>query len=940
MLRKLCSRHNGKKNLVISIVILVEILMLCLVTTYAWVETVSSVKLATDSNHLGAVINNYLYTDAKIGEASHTIDLADYFKQSGNMHLAPASSANGRDFYFPMVNNASNNYSEYDTYRKGDASDKNTAYLSASFRIKVDEDSDFFFTQVPSFKDASQNDITDIRVSVTTKSLGSSETPVTTIHAASSSTTPVVNSVNGGKGATKVTAFSGHIKGTNKTKLFSVGVDETKIVTINVWLQKDPSADTDLSINRSQAVTISNLGITSDMSPRHITLIPTPEWDKSDKTEYYYAWCWDSSKAGVQDRLYKLDLDEDGHYAFDYNGTYRKTLFIRCGNANLTTESMSGNWSNLGLWNKTADTTIPNSPINPTYVIQTISGGAHDDDLNANKSTGDWVTPDTAIVRVALCTGQDTPNDWGTVTATSYIGTTTSTHVMESTSSQYTGHEENMVHAWPSKKLRLTATAASNDYAFVGWYTNAAGTGNALSSSTSYEPTAPADGSEITYYAKFKERRTLTINRVVDGNANSTAAAGTITIDGSTTANTAKTKSKTVDKGTTVTFSAAASTGYTLDGIYTTASGGTLKYGPDDGNGNSVPANYPSSASIVLNDNTTYYARFTVNKHSVTASAIGSTGSTVQVDTQTAGTTCTKSNINYNSSVTIKAIPVGGYKFAGWYTDDTGTTPASNSTVNSTTYTYTDSEYKFVLGDSDVTYYAKFEVLDLYLTGYLNGADEASLDNSRKFSYNSTSGKYELTYKFTGSTEQFVTICDGTNAYHPGSVNAGTGTVGSTYNSYIVGNDTNNPAPYYKWYLAACTGTKVTFTWDHSTKILSWTFVSRDYYLKPNSNWTSNSARFALFAFKNSDNDDNEWYNMTQVGSTGYYVAADVPVGFDRLIFCRMKGDDTTNSFNNPPKWNQTHDLTVLANKNCFTIASGVWDTANNDGSTWSLYPN
>lgn len=823
--KKLRARLTGKmgiKNSVISIVILLEIIALLIVGTFAWVETVSSIKITNEANTVGTIANDTKYTDMKIGGESGTINLLDYFEPSGDMHLAPASSADGKTFYFPKANISSDFI-----YRKGNVSDKNTTYLSASFRLKADTNADFFF-----WKDRTHSISVDdnIRVSVTAYTEG--ENPEGTYDPTTGkliSNTKIYSNLGGGdakvidntNGAlpssnnTHVEKFSDHEKGKSSTaRLFAVGANETKYVTINVWLQKSTDNDDDLTSNMSVSQAINNLGITSSLTPRHVTLLPTPTWDTGAQT--YYAWCW-TPNSNQKSRLYKLELNsEEEHYTFDYNGTYTKTTFVRAvpgctvqpGEYDkwpFTLSTNSNDKNNNKYWNQTVDTSIPNDSVDPTYIIETISGGT------GSKSTGSWHDP--ATVKVAYVTDQD--SDWGTLTATSYIGAATSSQVIESTNSSSQKHKDT-VHAWPGKILQLEANAKTN-YAFVGWYDNPEGIDNSsgdndkhlLSSSDTYTPNAPSTASEITYYAKFKETRTLTIKRILDGTETTSTTSGAIKI------NDVATNSATVDKGASVSFSAAAATGYTFKGIYTASSDGTLKYGPNDGNGNPVPSNYPEDASIELNNNTTYYARFTTNTHTVNLNTIGSTGSTVQYGNETAAASVTKTGVKYNSSVTITANPAAGYEFVGWYDNDAGTGTAAS----------TSASYTFTMGDNDVTYYAKFETLNIYLTGYLNGSDVDTTSTDRKFTFNSTTGEYTLSYKFTGNSEQFVTIYDGSKAYHPASVNAGSGTAGTVYNSNIAGNDFNNPAPYYKWKVPARKGTTVSFTWDPVTKILSWSIT-------------------------------------------------------------------------------------------------------------------
>ena len=99
-------------------------------------------------------------------------------------------------------------------------------------------------------------------------------------------------------------------------------------------------------------------------------------------------------------------------------------------------------------------------------------------------------------------------------------------------------------------------------------------------------------------------------------------------------------------------------------------------------------------------------------------------------------------------------------------------------------------------------------------------------------------------------------------------------------------------------------------------------------YLQPNSEWLTDSARFAAYFFNDSE---NTWVSMTDSDGDGYYEAA-VPSGYSSVIFCRMNPGSSTNSWDN--KWNQTGDLTIPTNgSNCYTMNSGSWDTG-----TWGTY--
>ena len=98
-------------------------------------------------------------------------------------------------------------------------------------------------------------------------------------------------------------------------------------------------------------------------------------------------------------------------------------------------------------------------------------------------------------------------------------------------------------------------------------------------------------------------------------------------------------------------------------------------------------------------------------------------------------------------------------------------------------------------------------------------------------------------------------------------------------------------------------------------------------YLKPNSNWLTDGARFAAYFFNNGET----WVSMTDTDGDGYYEC-DVPSGYPSVIFCRMDPATTANNWTN--KWNQSSDLSVPTDgTNCYTLASSAWD---NGSGSWS----
>lgn len=872
MRNKLLSIITGKnrvKNLVISVVILIEVIAIAMVASFAWVETVSSIKIATRNaanQEDPLVVDSYVFTEAMIGEGKGTIDLADYFKKSGDMHLAPCSSADGERMFFPK---ATANAAAYQTgsrsFRKGDFSDKNTAYMSISFKLRADVNADFFFTQVPTFSNQGDN----IRVSVTAYTEGMSsgdlydaETGLpkyTQIYANSDSpaNTKVVGNTSGTAVATSYEAFGDHIKGKGSTaKLFSVAADETKIVTINLWLQGS-SLDNTLP----EDILISNFGIISDLTPRHVTLIPTNRWDTGG-TAYYYAWCWMDNNS-IPSRLYKLSLDDNEHYSFDYNGKYDHTLFFKSEDDTLTTDNMSSHWNSTTIKFKSVDTAIPASPVDPTYVITELRGGDADNDLGgAKKSKGVWALPDIVTIKTATVTGQ---SSWGTITSASYYGTTvtSSQQVEANNSSNANAKHHDTIHALPGKRVRLGATVSNANYAFVGWYDNAAGTGTALSTDATYDFNATTEApKEVTYYAKFKEVRKLTIVKYLDGVATNTTTArdvGSITIGTNTSANDDVTSySQTYDKGTSLDFSAAASDGYTLTGIYTTATGG-----------NSV-------SSVTLDDNTTYYARFTTNSYEVKANAYystnggtsysaGSTGGTVKAGSSAAGATSTAS-VKYKSSVTLTATPATGYEFVGWYNSATGGSQLSTNT----SYTYTLS----TTGAKNV--YARF-IGETWSLKY--GVSGASSWNSKDMtvSGNTISGSLTLT-EGQDFSFQIVKTVGSTNTWYGGG-----GSYENITSTSFISNKTLS-VDGGDIYMKGHAGT-YTFTFNKSTKVLnvtaSYSTITITFDYSDQTWWGNDSAVISFYDGSGESNMSNGGTNKKTI-SVSSTRGNSGSVGFNR----------------------------------------------------------
>lgn len=165
--------------------------------------------------------------------------------------------------------------------------------------------------------------------------------------------------------------------------------------------------------------------------------------------------------------------------------------------------------------------------------------------------------------------------------------------------------------------------------------------------------------------------------------------------------NTPSSTSKSVTYGSTYgTLPTCTRTGYTLDGWYTAASGGTK---------------ITSSSTVSTASNHTLYAHWTANTYTVTYNVNGGN----------ALSTTTKS-VTYNSTYGTLATPTRtGYTFNGWYTASSGGTKIENSTKVTIT--------------ANQTLYAQWTAKSFTVTFNKNGGNTPSVA-SKSVTYDGTYG--------------------------------------------------------------------------------------------------------------------------------------------------------------------------------------------------------
>lgn len=227
------------RTMALSLVALIQIILLVTGTTFSWVETISSLALTG-----GGKIDNPVMTVANIGSGSgydKALDLDAYFKKAGNVHLSTCSSADGQNFYFPIVGDNNN-------YRQSTVNDRNVNYIGYNLKVvnKENKSKDFKFGKIPSIT-IGKDVVTDNRVRIAITVDG-----VTKIFSNKDDTENVVAATDGTHSETTVNAFDKYTNSDEKVTLpvFSIPANSSKEVKISLWLQDSNGGNNgDVAVN-------------------------------------------------------------------------------------------------------------------------------------------------------------------------------------------------------------------------------------------------------------------------------------------------------------------------------------------------------------------------------------------------------------------------------------------------------------------------------------------------------------------------------------------------------------------------------------------------------------------------------------------------------------------------------------------------------------------
>ena len=304
-----------------------------------------------------------------------------------------------------------------------------------------------------------------------------------------------------------------------------------------------------------------------------------------------------------------------------------------------------------------------------------------------------------------------------------------------------------------------------------------------------------------------------------------------------------------------------------------------------DGAGNSST---DQTYEHTVTDDITIKAIFTINQYTLNFSA-GEGGHVSATANNSA--IASPATLDYNTSVTLTATPNANCAFAGWYEGSTKVSSNATYTINLT---------------ADKTLEARFTKPT---TVYFKAIEYWKKDCPRYAIY------------YWGDGQNNNGWVDMTNVDCNGDI----------YEGYV-------PVGYNKFKfvrLAPSTTNDWANKWNETAELTTTNNANKMYihphiYLKPNSNWKSDGARFAARFY--NDGGGEEWMSMNDNDGDGVY-SCEILAGFSKVILCRMNGNEPDNNWGN--KWNQTGDLNVPTNNNTlYTINKDSWDAG-----SWSAGP-
>lgn len=702
------------KSVVLSVVALIQIMLLITGTTFSWVETISSLALTG-----GGIIDNPVKTVANIGSGTgydKALDLDAYFKKAGNVHLSTCSSADGQNFYFPIVGDNNN-------YRQSTVNDRNVNYIGYNLKVvnkEKNKSKDFKFGNIPSIKIGNKEvDNNRVRIAITVDG-------VTKIFSNKDDTENVVAATDGKLSKTTVNAFDKYTNSDEKVTLpvFSIPANSSKEVKISLWLQDSNGGNNgDVAVNDFTLVVSKKCvevkyGTDSDSTMGDISIGSNNQqicYGEEGKTVplnatanpgyKFMGWYEDSGcqkEASVTGGKFKIGSDSK----YTLYALFKKTYTV---NVIAVTDNDENNHKG-GTVQINSDVASTNATKNDVTVGETVKLTATPNEGYAFVGWYDSATEDTPQI-----TGENpanveidsvNPTD-RTIYARFEIKkyTVTASAVSEDDDDNIQG---NKITYGNEQKAQVKVTVKHGDsvtfeavpvdgsgYVFDGWYSDKACSSNRLSDNTTY--TVSSVKADQNIYAKFVLKRyTIDVYAYCYNDK---------TTDLSEQVNYGKIKSdnetpvthitRIVKYGTSFSFTAVGNDNCVFEGWYnktdnTLIPSTNVTYSVDSFKGDSQTSENKKS----------FYAKFKIKTKKITVHSVKN--DSTDTSTVNINRTLTTDVINYGETATISAEPGANSEFKGWFTDEACTEKVGDNYLNKNLSITVNK-------DTPTDYYAKFE---------------------------------------------------------------------------------------------------------------------------------------------------------------------------------------------------------------------------------------
>lgn len=254
------SNNINGKQILMSISALILVLVMGVSFTFSWIE----------GGNKGYVNGNQIQinSDSSLTMIQDGKNISSITIPTCKLH--EVSSADGKNFFFPMADNTSNETAEM-SFREGIPADVNTKYVSLDFDLVAGDSATDVYLGAGTIIQCSNKDVTNaLRMSFFSND-GSDLLvfkPTQMPNVNNMTYAPITAITNVGSATTTTTTTKGYgdfyFKGENSVPIFKLKKGETKKITLAIWLEGtefngNTIADTDLSIYIDFTTTVDDL---------------------------------------------------------------------------------------------------------------------------------------------------------------------------------------------------------------------------------------------------------------------------------------------------------------------------------------------------------------------------------------------------------------------------------------------------------------------------------------------------------------------------------------------------------------------------------------------------------------------------------------------------------------------------------------------------------